>query len=396
MSMLVSLARKVLSPPPLQRGALRSGQAWLPSLIQAQPYNQHVPVDALCSAQSDTAAQCDAFLAVQQAVAQAPAKHARFLLHAVQASPECLPAIAGFTKSLSKEVGMKGGTANAVIGNLQHAAGVASWLASTESAFTSGQVIQVREPVAVWPDQEPGTAVVTGGARGIGKAIVQELAAHGYRVLVVDQDMDAASQLAEQVRGTAVPGDLTQPAARADVVQAVRGAKPQLLVHNAGITRDKVLKRGLPADIQAVLSVNVGAIRALDAELGLLDGGKELGLAPGASVQYMASINGLAGAPGQTGYAYTKGWLVGHVRTHAEQAAQRGVRMNAVAPGFIQTAMTDVLPPVPALLGQFLAAVQHIGQPADVAAAVLALAHPSSAGVWGNVLRVCGGNLAGA
>lgn len=143
---------------------------------------------------------------------------------------------------------------------------------------------------------------------------------------------------------------------------------------------------------RSVLAVNLLAPVRLTEELLRHPGA----LAPGARFVCLSSINGLAGAKGQTNYATSKAGLVGLVEALAAPLAARGFAVNAVAPGFIETPMTAAMPPVPRELGRRTSSLQQGGLPVDVAEAVGWLAQPDAAGVDGQVLRVCGQNLLGA
>ncbi|MBC3761038.1 3-oxoacyl-ACP reductase [Quadrisphaera oryzae] len=280
------------------------------------------------------------------------------------------------------------------------------FLVSARSAFVDGQVVDVA--AAVHDDdvrragEQPlsgAVAVVTGAARGIGRATAQVLARQGAHVVAVD--VPAASgdlaRTANGVRGQALALDVTAPDAPHRLVEHLRraldgpGADRLVVVHNAGITRDRLLVNLDAARWEAVLGVNLAApLRLTEA---LLDAGL---LGAGARVVGVSSTSGLAGNRGQANYAASKAGVAGMVRALAPRLGQVGATANAVAPGFIETEMTAKIPPLLRQLGRRTASLQQGGLPVDVAEAVAWLAEPASAGVTGQVVRVCGQALVGA
>jgi 3-oxoacyl-[acyl-carrier protein] reductase len=244
-------------------------------------------------------------------------------------------------------------------------------------------------------DLKGKVSIVTGGAQGIGKAIVRALAEHGSGVVVVDVNLDQAQQTAEEMRALGVQAlaqrvDVVDHAA---VVAAVKEAVEKLgrvdiLVNNAGITRDALLLRMKPEDFDLVLSVNLkGTFNYTSAVL------------PGMVKQRagrivnVASIMGLVGNPGQANYSASKAGVIGLTRTTAKEVASRGITVNAVAPGFIETAMTQKLPE--AVRAEILKRVPLgvVGQPEDVANGVLFLVSNLARYVTGHVLVIDGGMI---
>ncbi|MFF8671456.1 3-oxoacyl-ACP reductase [Streptomyces sp. NPDC015242] len=308
-------------------------------------------------------------------------------------------ALEGFTRSLGKEIG-RGRTVNLV--RLTDAAAAEStlrFLLSPKSAYVSGQVIEVgpvhAPPAGLdWDRPLAGrTALVTGGARGIGEAVAGTLARDGARVVVLDvpQAEQDARRVADRIGGTALPLDITAADAGARIAEALPDGL-DLLIHNAGITRDRRLVN-MPAERwTAVLEVNLASVlRTTDA---LLKAGT---LRRGGSVVATASIAGLAGNAGQTNYGASKAGVVGLVRSLAPRAlAEHGVTVNAVAPGFIETTMTAAIPLFIREAGRRMNSLAQGGLPADVAETTAWLAHPASAAVNGQVVRVCGQSLLGA
>ena len=310
----------------------------------------------------------------------------------------CARAVEGFTRSLAKELGRRGATANCISlapSALPALTGPLGYFCSDRSAYVSGQVLRLREPRGTTaPSLQGRTAIVTGATGGIGLVTAERLAADGVFVVCVDVPGTAAAleALAARIGGRALPLDITAVDAGQRIVEAVsaRGGA-DLLVHNAGITRDRTLARMSQAEWDDVLAVNLRAVldidRALDAAGALREGGREICL---------ASISGIAGNAGQTNYAASKAALIGYVAARAGQLADRGITVNAVAPGFIETAMTDRIPFVVREVGRRLNALMQGGRPEDVAEAIAFLARPETQGISGQTLRVCGQSFLGA
>ncbi|KAA0935686.1 3-oxoacyl-ACP reductase [Streptomyces apricus] len=310
----------------------------------------------------------------------------------------------GFVRSLGKEIG-RGRTVNLVrLAPLARDMGARSaestlrFLLSPGSAYVSGQVIEVGdgEPGAPedWSRPLAGrTALVTGAARGIGAAVAGTLARDGARVVCLDVPAAGAelAAVAERLGGTALPLDITAPDAGARIADALPGGL-DVLVHNAGITRDRRLVN-MPAERWSpVLDVNLASVlRTTDA---LLAGGT---LRAGGRVVATASIAGIAGNAGQTNYAASKAGIVGLVRSLGPRAlSEYGVTVNAVAPGFIETRMTAAVPLFIREAGRRMNSLAQGGLPVDVAETTAWLASPGSGAVNGQVVRVCGQSLLGA
>jgi 3-oxoacyl-[acyl-carrier protein] reductase len=316
-------------------------------------------------------------------------------------------ALEGFTRSLAKEL-RGGATAQLVLvapGAEGRLASTLRFLASARSAFVDGQVIEISTTVpdgvagrVEAPDPERPLAgrviVVTGAARGIGAAMVAAFDRDGARVLGVDVAPLAADlQRVTAAGGSHLVGDVTAPDAGARIARAVRERYGTLhgIVHNAGITRDRKLVNLSAQAWHQVIEVNLAGPRRITADL-LADGV----LGEGGRVVGISSVAGIAGNGGQTHYAASKAGVIGLVDALAPDLAPRGITVNAVAPGFIETRMTRTIPLALREGGRRLSSLRQGGLPVDVAEAAAWLLDPASAGVTGNVVRVCGQALLGA
>ncbi|GAA5177162.1 3-oxoacyl-ACP reductase [Rugosimonospora acidiphila] len=309
-------------------------------------------------------------------------------------------ALGGFVRSVGKEFG-RGTTANLV-----YAAPDADlestlrFLLSDRSAYVCGQEIRVGPgPATVPADWDrplaDKVALVTGAARGIGADIARVLTRQGAHVVCLDVPAagEALSTVANELAGTAFQLDLTAadaPARLAEHLQARHGGV-DIVVHNAGITRDKTIARLTPEQWDPVLDVNLSSQERVNEALLAEDlvprGGRLIGV---------ASIAGIAGNRGQTNYATSKAGVIGLVQSTAPILAGSGITVNAVAPGFIETAMTARMPVFVREAGRRLNSMSQGGLPVDVAETVAYFASPASGGVTGNVVRVCGQSLLGA
>ncbi|MGH7586633.1 MAG: 3-oxoacyl-[acyl-carrier-protein] reductase [Gemmatimonadales bacterium] len=234
------------------------------------------------------------------------------------------------------------------------------------------------------------TALVTGSTRGIGRAIAGVLHSAGAAVAVHGRDAARAAEIAGTLGGRAI-GVGAELADAAQVAAAVERVEKELgpvdiLVNNAGLTRDNLMLRLSEADWDAVVDANLkGAFLFTKAVLrGMMKRG-------GGRVINVTSIVGIIGNKGQANYAASKAGLIGFTKSVAREYASRGILVNAIAPGFIETDMTGALPEAArdALLGQI--ALGRLGRPEDIAGAVLYLASDLAAYVTGQVLVVDGG-----
>jgi 3-oxoacyl-[acyl-carrier protein] reductase len=312
-------------------------------------------------------------------------------------------ALDGFVRSVAKEVGRGGSTANLLwVGEGAEARALPPlrFLLSRRAAFVSAQPLRVTTAVrqagkVLFEAPLAGkVALVTGAANGIGAATATALAREGARVLCVDRPAEAErlAALASRLGGgaAAVAADLADAGAPAALAEAARAAGGvDVVVHNAGITRDRTLARMSPEQWHAVIAVNLAAVGKLHEALlpHLRDEGR---------VVCLASVAGIGGNPGQTAYAASKAGLLGWVAAEAAALAPRGVAVNAVAPGFIETRMVATMPVMVREGARRLSALKQGGRPEDVAEAITFLASPGAHGLTGGHLRICGGALIGA
>ncbi|GCD89367.1 3-oxoacyl-ACP reductase [Nocardioides sp. LS1] len=313
-------------------------------------------------------------------------------------------ALEGFTRSLGKEIG-KGGTVQLVYVADGAEAAVASTLAfllSPKSAYVSGQVVRIgatgtKKAVEVADWQRPlagKVALVTGASRGIGEQIARVLHRDGATVVGVDvpQAADDLVRLMKELDGDHLALDITAKDAPQRIAHHLteKHGGVDVVVHNAGITRDKKLANMDEARWESVIGVNLTAPERITREL--LD---QKVINKNGRIIGVASIAGIAGNVGQTNYAASKAGVIGFVDSLADEL-EDGITVNAVAPGFIITAMTAAVPFATREVGQRLNAMSQGGLPVDVAETIAWYASPGSTAVNGNVVRVCGQMMLGA
>ncbi len=309
----------------------------------------------------------------------------------------------GATRSIAKEL-RAGATANIVLGPVDPGPAAlvpaVEFFLSGRSAYVDGQPLRVGSSGAEFP-QDPvrpltgKVAVVTGAARGIGAAIVTTLARDGATLVGVDVPAagDQLATVVNKVGGSALLLDITAPDAGRRILDHCRARHGGLdiVVHNAGITRDKLFVNTDADRWTQVIDVNLRAIIAMnEVFLG------ENGLPEGGRMVCLASQSGIAGNRGQTNYAASKAGVIGLVAATAPDLAHRGITINAVAPGFIETEMTARIPFATRELGRRVNSLQQGGQPVDVAEVIAFLVQPASRAINGQTLRVCGQSMVGA
>ena len=314
-------------------------------------------------------------------------------------------ALDGIDRTVGKEL-RKGATANLIqVGPEVTPAALAStfgFLLQGRSAFVDGQTWRVGPadvPAVAAHPLEGKVVVVTGAARGIGAAIARVIAGQGARVVAVDVPAagEGLTATANAIGGSALQLDITAPDAGSRIAAQVAsryGERIHGIVHNAGILRDKLLVNTDAARWASVLEVNLAAQLRINEVL--LDPATEGGLADGGRIVGVSSTSGLAGNRGQTNYAASKAGVAGLVRAMAPDLDDRRITVNAVAPGFIETDMTARIPFVQREIFRRTNSLGQAGLPVDVAETIAYFLDPASAGVTGQVVRVCGQNLVGA
>lgn len=315
-------------------------------------------------------------------------------------------ALEGFTRSLGKEM-QHGATVSLVYLSPDATPGATGcestlrFLLSGKSAYVDGQVFYVGAadsvPPADWDKPLDGrVAIVTGAARGIGAVIAEVFARDGAKVVCVDvpQAADALAETAAKVGGTPLALDVTAEDAVDQITAHLHehhSGTADVLVNNAGITRDKLLANMDDARWDSVVAVNLLAPQRLTQ--GLVDNGT---IGAGGRIVGLSSMAGIAGNRGQTNYAATKAGMMGLTQALAPELAEKSITINAVAPGFIETKMTEAIPFATREVGRRLNSLFQGGQPVDVAEAIAYFASPASNAVTANTIRVCGQAMLGA
>jgi 3-oxoacyl-[acyl-carrier protein] reductase len=232
---------------------------------------------------------------------------------------------------------------------------------------------------------EGKTALVTGASRGIGRAIAQELAAGGASVVIgYRSGKDEAEALATEIGARAVQADVSSAEDAARLVE--EAGDLDILVNNAGLTRDGLLARMSDDDWRTVIDTNLSSVfytcRAVTRPMMKKRGG---------SIINISSIVGVHGNWGQTNYAASKAGIIGFTKSLARELGSRGVRANVVAPGYVKTQLTDVLPEEATATMLQQTPLGRLGEPEDIAGAVRFLCSDAAAFITGEVLLVDGG-----
>ena len=239
------------------------------------------------------------------------------------------------------------------------------------------------------------TAVITGGVRGIGKAIAKTFCENGANVVLCYRSNDAeAEKTAEELSGFGtqvriVKGDVADPETAKRIAELIKpefAKKVDILVHNAGITNDKLMMRMDPEDFTKVINANLNGAFYMMKELSALMVKKRSG-----AIINMASVSGLKGNPAQVNYSASKAGIVGMTLSAAKELGRRGIRVNAIAPGFIDTDMTAVLTEEQKKSAAENITLGRMGKPQDIANAALFLASDMGSYITGQVISVDGG-----
>jgi 3-oxoacyl-[acyl-carrier protein] reductase len=243
---------------------------------------------------------------------------------------------------------------------------------------------------------EGKTAVVTGagrGGRGIGRSIALELAAGGANIVIADYIEEAAQSVADEVKAAgreavAVKADVANPedADRIMKIAVDKFGTVDILINNAGITRDNLILRMTEEEWDSVLDVNLkGAFLCTKAAA------KYMLRQRSGKIVNVASVMGIIGNPGQANYSASKGGIIALTKTTARELGSRGINVNAVAPGFIQTVMTEEMPEQAKKDIESRIPLERLGTPDDVAKVVRFLCSEAAGYVTGQVINIDGG-----
>ena len=306
-------------------------------------------------------------------------------------------AIEGIMRSLAKELGAKGRTVNLLridkTASMNDLDFPIAFFGSGRSSFITGQAIGVSGSPHVGSLQGK-VCVVTGGAGGIGSETVKRLAEDGATVIIADMpqmEERAKPLLTNQIHFFG--GDLTKDDQIDGLLDFVKNkfGRLDVLVNNAGITRDKTLAKMPEHFWDQLIAINLTAV------MRLTEKALEQGLIPtGGRVINTSSISGIAGNFGQTNYTATKAALIAFGEGLGNELSAKGITVNAIAPGYIETDMVKTMPFMTRMFAERLTSLAQGGKPSDIAEAVTFLAHPGAQGISGQVLRVCGGSFLGA
>ncbi|MGH3969974.1 MAG: 3-oxoacyl-ACP reductase FabG [Mycobacterium sp.] len=233
-------------------------------------------------------------------------------------------------------------------------------------------------------------AVVTGAGQGIGREIARLLTEHGARVVLADIDGDLAKEVAAEIGAVGKVCDVTaEEQMRGLVAETTRDlGRLDVFVNNAGVTRDASLKKMTVEDFDTVVTVHLRGTW-----LGVREASAVMRGTKSGSIINISSLSGKSGNPGQTNYSAAKAGIVGLTKAAAKELAHHNVRVNAVQPGLIRTAMTAAMPPEVFAEREAAIPMKRAGDPAEVAGAVVFLASDLSSYVTGAVIEVGGGRL---
>ena len=312
-------------------------------------------------------------------------------------------ALTGMVRALSKELGPRGTTAHLVVapaGAKGRLDPLVRFLASRRSAFVTGQTWRLSEGRGGAGGAQPSvrtldkrTALVTGASRGIGAAIARSLAQEGADVIAVDlpERTRELGELAAQLPGFPLVADVAWPKAGAFIAGKIKEqfGSLDILVHNAGIHLDRSLSDMAADDWRSVVNVNLASVVRLTAVLEPLmgEGGRIIG---------MGSIAGLAGPPGHTCYSGSKAGMAEYLTRMAASLGDRGITVNTIAGGYIQSSLTAGLPRFKKEIGMRLSGMMQGGVPEDIGNLAAFLASPGAGGLTGQVIRACGAAYIGS
>lgn len=340
-------------------------------------------------------------------------KNARILLIAEKAQADQSPqehafsqALIGFTKSLAKEVGRKGCTANILLiektnelnslDSINNLINPFTFFLSAKSAFVSGQTLTVDNDLThiTKKPTSKSVAVVTGAAQGIGAAIASKLSNEGYFVIGIDIEpmRESLNNTIKKLNGISFILDVSSDNSGEQLATLAKQHHGfDLVVHNAGITRDKTLAK-MPEHYWSQ-TININLLSVININEKLIS---EKSINTGGSIVCLSSMNGIAGQGGQTNYACSKAGIIGYVKSMKDTLSHQNITINAVAPGFIETKMTEQVPFFTREMGRRMNALGQGGLPEDVAETIAFLGNKESYAISGQTLRVCGLNIIGA
>jgi 3-oxoacyl-[acyl-carrier protein] reductase len=350
----------------------------------------------------------DALLAVGHAAAHLPGNSRLILVLGPDLQKSSLGALMiatahGFMRSAFKELGKSGSTCHVIRAEDAQAAGaLATFLASPRAAFLSGLDLLAQASAAGdasdGPQLDGKVVLVTGAARGIGASIADRLALEGAHVWINDiaASQASAADTVAQIRARGgqaefIAADVGTLSGAQAIAEAIGKSAGRIdgVVHNAGITRDRTLRKMSVAHWRQVLQVNFGAMHLVQTAIAPI-------VQPGAAMVLMSSVMGIAGNFGQTNYSASKSAVIQLAKQWACEGHARGMRANAIAPGFILTDMTAQMPVLNREMAKQLTAMLQPGLPLDVAELACFLVGAQSRGVTGQVLRCDGGMAFGA